>query len=132
MKIKVMIALFILIAFGCCYFVTTNFLIKKIHEKEQSLELNVKKSDKTVIKETKSSKSYTKQEINDAKEYVQLYRYINKEINKTALKCVSEKGFDINVCEALSRKRYNMSNDPEIISRMDSKYKEQLKIVQSP
>lgn len=76
-------------------------------------------------------KTYTAQEIKNAREYVGNYRYIKREINKTALKCVAEKGFDITVCESLSRKRYNMSNDPESISRMDAKYKEQLKIVQS-
>lgn len=76
-------------------------------------------------------KSYTAQEIKSAREYVGNYRYINREINKSALKCVSEKRFDISVCESLSRKRYNMSNDPESISRMEAKYKEQLKIVQS-
>lgn len=153
MKFKVMFALLIVIAFGCCYFAVTEFFMKKIHETEQSNQnatTEIKKIDKVVSEKiTEESidnapveveppkapivqqKTYTAQEIKNAREYVGNYRYIKREINKTALKCVTEKGFDITVCESLSRKRYNMSNDPESISRMDAKYKEQLKIVQS-
>ena len=153
MKFKVMFALLIVVAFGCCYFTVTEFFMKKIHETEQSNQnatTEIKKIDKVVSEKiTEESidnapveveppkapivqqKTYTAQEIKNAREYVGNYRYIKREINKTALKCVAEKGFDITVCESLSRKRYNMSNDPESISRMDAKYKEQLKIVQS-
>lgn len=134
MKFKVIVSLLIVIAFGCCYFVTIELFMKKIHEKEISKQ----SIDNTPVEQVEppkapivQQKTYTAQEIKSAREYVGNYRYINREINKSALKCVSEKGFDISVCEALSRKRYNMSNDLESISRMDAKYKDQLKIVQS-
>lgn len=153
MKFKIMFALLILFVTTACYFATIDNIMENIRESNQvanqiekvspelidnaPLEEPQKEIPKVVEKvniepvKKPQVKKFTEQEIKSAREYVGNYRYIKREINKVALKCVDEKGFEIVVCESIARKRFNMSNDPESISRMDTKYKEQLAIVQS-
>lgn len=99
----------------------------KEEEAEKKLLIENSKVQKTSI--------YSKEEIDAAKSYVSTYRYIQREINKANLKCITDsqsKDANIaNICNEISMKRFNMKNDKDSIARLEEKYKSQLKIALS-
>lgn len=83
----------------------------------------------------KVTKKYTDEEIKQAREYVGNYRYIQKEINKQTLRCMSDNNVSgeeaLATCTNAAMKRFNMKTDAESKMKLETKYKQQLQIALS-
>lgn len=117
---------------------TTAALIESTSQNEDGDLIDnalVESESEPVKTETKEIK-YTETEIQNAKDYVNNYRLIQREMNTMILKCVVEgnatqdidKDDVLKNCNKNAFARFKMSNSPESIAKMEEKYQEQLKI----